>query len=73
MHKCNIVNNKNQSVTQETKIYVVWHNEPTISTGGHDLEEIHHQKDGVQRVMQRKSLKSKSSNTPKSHFHAKDI
>jgi hypothetical protein len=49
---------------------VVRLNKPT-STGGDDPEEIHYQKDGVQKVVQRKPLKSKSSNTTKSHSKRK--
>jgi hypothetical protein len=42
------------------------------STGGDDQEEIHYQKNGVQRVIQRKPPKLKSPNTPKSHSHKKE-
>jgi hypothetical protein len=45
---------------------VVRLNKPT-STGGDDPKEIHYQKNVVQRIVQRKLLKPKSSNTPKSH------
>jgi len=48
---------------------VVRLNKPT-STGGDDPEKIHYQKNVVQRIIQRKLLKPKSSNTPKSHSHS---
>jgi len=45
---------------------MIWLNKPT-SIGGDDLEKIHHQKAGVQRVIQKKLFKLKSSNIPKSY------
>jgi hypothetical protein len=48
---------------------VVRLNKPT-STGEGDPEEIHYQKNVVQRIVQKKLLKPKSSNTSKSHSHS---
>jgi hypothetical protein len=48
---------------------VVRLNKPT-STCGDDSEEIHYQKDVVQRIVHKKPLKPKSLNTPESHSYS---